>query len=60
MESMFEVTARLALTVGFLFILWKFYLLVTWNIERLVFLRSVSHYLREDALKQKSTAAKSS
>ena len=60
MEFMFEVIAWFVLIVVLLFILWKFYLLVTWNIERLVFLGSVSHYLREDASKQKSPTGKSS
>jgi len=52
-ESIFEAITWLSLTLGLLFILWKGYLFVAWNIERAIFLTSVSYYLKQDSKRRK-------
>ena len=55
MEFFFEFMAWLALGLGIVFIAWKIYLFIAWNIERAIFLTSVSYYLRTNSKRKAET-----
>lgn len=46
MESILRVIVWTAFTAGMVFVFWKAYLFVVWNIERAIFFGSVGQYLR--------------